>query len=145
MTCLVIGWSGAISHMVRAIATAVKGLFEGVLMMQSLRVKAFLTMASAALPPPFPGIIVQRAGTEGPYRRHGPVREGRVHPTVEVVPSDLLVRHLADSVTVKNRPTARKSLSMSGFVAGDVAYVSSRAHCMCLLSSMFKRFPSSSR
>jgi hypothetical protein len=30
---------------------------------------------------------------------------------------------------------------MSGFVAGDVAYVSSRAHCMCLLSSMFKTLP----
>jgi hypothetical protein len=26
-------------------------------MMQSLRVKAFLTMAFAALPPPFPGIM----------------------------------------------------------------------------------------
>ena len=34
------GWSGSISHIVRAMATAVSGSFEGVLMMASLRVTA---------------------------------------------------------------------------------------------------------
>ena len=96
-----IGWSGAISAMVRAIARAVSGSFDGVLMTASERTTAFRMMLRAEISGLFPATMwtvrapIARIDTERPSDI------AALDPSLEIGDPDRLIGDLPDHLGVE--------------------------------------------
>src|SRR6202161_481712 len=100
--CLVIGWLGATSARVRAMAMAVSGSLDGALMIVSQRAMTERRIVTADTRPPLPAGM---CNTRDPNARTQLSTIGKLlgHPAIQVVQADLGVGHLEDVLSAENR------------------------------------------